>query len=153
MSNSLSGEKFQSPWYRGRGVIYFLAAGSPPLAVKIGVTKRDGVVRRLRSTQTYNHEIIELLGIIEFSEGERPLLSAERSEQALHRRFAALQRIEHGWVGHEWFTASDELLQYISTHSRPPEELDLPRRVARPKGLTEKSSNQPAAAVGTARRR
>lgn len=127
---SLAKNKYSSPWYSGAGVIYFIAAGSPPVAIKIGVAKRDGVVRRLRGIQSSNHELIELLGILPFEEGDKPLLQAERREQELHKQFAHLQRIVDGNVGHEWFTAAPELLSFIKTTAVLPEKFCFPRCVS-----------------------
>lgn len=123
-------EKYSSKWYSDSGVIYFVAAGSPPVAIKIGVAKRDGIVRRLRGIQSSNHELIELLGVVLFDKGDKPMLQAEREEQELHKRFFHLQRIVDGNVGHEWFTAVPELLSFIATVAVPPEQYGFPRYVS-----------------------
>jgi hypothetical protein len=143
---TVSVEKFQSPWYRERGVIYFLAVGRPAVAVKIGVSKAAGVLSRMRKTQTHNHGLVELLGVIPFDQGEKPLRQAEIAERELHRRFAEVQIFQDGLVGHEWFAASPELLAYISSHSTAPEVLGLPRTVARPRVA------EPACCTGRASR-
>ncbi len=83
--------------------------------------------RRLKAIQSANHEPVELLGVIRFDSGEKPLLQAERTERELHKRFASSQRLIDLSVGYEWFTTSQELLDYIATHAAPPEDLGLPR--------------------------
>ncbi len=131
-SASESSDKFSSAYYSGAGILYFLAAGQPkPVAVKIGVTKRDGMLRRLRGIQSANHEPISLLGVILFTDGEKPLLAAERKERELHRRFSHLQRMVDWNVGYEWFDATSELLAFVDEVATPPEALGLPRSVAK----------------------
>ena len=110
----LAESKFESEWYSKPGVVYFIAAGSPPVAIKIGVTQRAKLPQRLRQIQSSNHEPISLLGIIIFDGEAKPLLHAERRERDLHRQFAKYQRIADGKVGHEWFSAGPELLAYIA---------------------------------------
>jgi hypothetical protein len=74
----------QAAWWRCPGILYFFAAGNPPAAIKIGVaalTKNcamvDAVKRRFREIQTSNHETVELLGVIAFTEGIYPTRDAE----------------------------------------------------------------------------
>lgn len=129
-NQTLQKEKYSSKWYSDSGIIYFVAAGSPPVAIKIGVTKPDGIVRRLRGIQSSNHELIELLGVILFDKGDKPMLQAERKEQELHKQFSHLQRIVDGNVGHEWFTTVPELLSFVATTAVPPEQLGFPRSVS-----------------------
>ena len=62
-------------WWRCPGTIYFLGAGRPPNAIKIGVTTRNTLRSRVEKTQTHNHEPIELLGVISFDTGEFPTSS------------------------------------------------------------------------------
>jgi hypothetical protein len=79
-------EKFSSPWYSKPGLLYFIAAGRPPVAIKIGVTQATTMKTRLKAIQSANHEPVELLGVIRFDSGEKPLLQAEgaaRATQAL----------------------------------------------------------------------
>ena len=120
-------------FYSRQGVVYFIGAGKldkldkPPIAIKIGLTQASTVERRLRSLQCSNHEPLELLGLI----GPKLMLEAEREEQALHIRFAHLQRIVNGNVGHEWFTAAPDLLGYITQYAVPPEKIGYRRSVAR----------------------
>ena len=120
----------QLKWWRAPGVIYFLAAGSPAVAIKIGVTTRATLLERMKKTQTHNHELIELLGIIRFSDGEFPTREAEDQERILHARFAHLCRFKPHTRGAEWFTTSPELLEMIAESSIPPETLGFPRFVS-----------------------
>ncbi|MDE2134256.1 MAG: GIY-YIG nuclease family protein [Alphaproteobacteria bacterium] len=122
--------KYASPWYAKAGVVYFIGAGRPLIAVKIGVTQKDKVKQRLRAIQCDNHEPVELLGILSFDDGDKPLLQAERRERSLHTQFAAYQRIADGYVGHEWFSAAPELVAFIAEHTTAPEQLGYPRSVA-----------------------
>jgi hypothetical protein len=123
-------EKFSSLWYAKAGLLYFVAAGRPPVAIKIGVTQATTMKTRLKAIQSANHEPVELLGVIRFDYGEKPLLQAERAERELHTRFADSQRLVDWSVGYEWFTTSQELLDYITAHATPPEQLGLPRSLA-----------------------
>lgn len=123
--------KYSDPWYSEPGILYFLAAGTPAIAIKIGVAKRTAFAKRFKHIQTSNHEPIELLGVIAFDEGDKPMVKAEAKERQLHRQFAHLQRLVDGTVGYEWFTASPDLLEFIKTSSLPPEQLGLPRRIAK----------------------
>jgi hypothetical protein len=122
--------KHESAWYAKPGAVYFIGAGHPPIAVKIGVTQKAKVKQRLRAIQCDNHEPVELLGVHIFESGDKPLLQAECKEQELHKKFAAYQRIIDGHVGHEWFTAASELLKYIDEHTTSPEQLGYPRSLA-----------------------
>jgi hypothetical protein len=124
----------QDKWERSQAVVYFIAAGQPPVAIKIGITGRaeKSVRHRLRAIQSSNHMFIELLGAIPFEQGKRPMLAAQTHEGELHRQFARLQRFERTWVGSEWFTCDDELLYFIRDHATAPEQLGLPRTIGRP---------------------
>lgn len=93
---------------------------------------REAVTRRFRQIQTSNHETVELLGIIAFTEGQYPTRLAEVRERELHIQFANLQRFKAGTRASEWFTASRELLSYIREVSTPPEKLKLPRFIGLP---------------------
>jgi len=132
-------EKYSDPWYAKPGMVYFIGAGNPPVAVKIGVTHRSGIRSRLRGLQSSNHEPIKLMGVILFEEGQRPMRAAEEREQELHRQFAYLQRFERGWVGSEWFTCSDELLSFIEHNSVPPEQLGIIATVCKPNVVVRSS--------------
>lgn len=123
--------RFTDPWYGKAGFIYFVGAGAPPVAIKIGVTQQSTMKRRLKNIQSANHEHIELLGVIAFSEGDKPLLDAEAAERALHQKFKAYQRFINSSVGSEWFTSSSEIVEYISANCVEPETLGLPRSVAK----------------------
>ena len=123
-------EKFSLPWYSRQGLLYFIGAGRPPVAIKIGVTQATKMQERLKQIQSANHEPIELLGVIRFDSGEKPLLQAERAERELHKRFASTQRLVDWTVCYEWFITSRELLGYIAANATPPEQLGLPRSLA-----------------------
>jgi hypothetical protein len=120
-------------WPRRPGVVYFFAAGDPPRAIKIGMTtvegKRDlkkSIGFRHRQIQSANPDVIRLLGIICFNAGEFPALDAQRREQELHVRFKKLQRFKDNTPGHEWFTATKELQDYIDLNCEPlPKELEI----------------------------
>lgn len=118
-------------WPSKPGAVYFIGAGRPTIAIKIGVTQRDKVGRRLREIQCNNHEPVEVLGLILFEEGNTPLLEAEKREHLLHGLFARHQQIVDGNVGHEWFTAASEILDYIAEHAIAPEQVGSPRSVAK----------------------
>jgi len=60
----------------------------------------------------------ELLGAIPLEQGERPMLAVQPRQGELHRHFAHLQRFEREWVGSEWFTCAEELLDFISAKRR-----------------------------------
>lgn len=124
-------EKYSSPWYAKPGYLYFIAAGNPPIAIKIGVSQQTTIRSRLKNIQSANHEPVALLGVIKFEAVDKPLLQAERAERELHLKFAESQRLVDWSVGYEWFTSSKELLAYISEHTTPPEALGLPRTLAR----------------------
>ncbi|MCB1130613.1 MAG: GIY-YIG nuclease family protein [Verrucomicrobiae bacterium] len=127
-----SSNETQLKWWRSPGVIYFLAAGNPPSAIKIGVTTRATLLDRMRKTQTHNHEPIELLGVIRFDEGEFPTRDAEDQERLLHLRFAHLLRFKPGTRGSEWFSISAELLDWIGSTAITPEVLGVQRFVCTP---------------------
>ena len=117
----------QLEWWAKEAVVYFIGAGRPLIAVKIGVSAWATMARRLRSLQSSNHEPLELLGVIAFREGQYPMQAAERREWELHEKFIALQRAAPDQCGHEWFTASAELLAFINANSRRPEVHKFPR--------------------------
>jgi hypothetical protein len=131
-SPSPKAAKFSHSWYSRPGYVYFIAAGSPPIAIKIGVTQQTSMHKRLKAIQSSNHEVIELLGVISFHSGDKPLLDCVHAERALHQRFSASQRLADWTVGYEWFTATPEMLAYIVNNSLPPEQLGLPRTIASP---------------------
>jgi hypothetical protein len=129
----------QAAWWSCPGLLYFFAAGGPPNAIKIGIsaltkqcTMRDAVKRRFSQIQSSNHDTVELLGVITFTEGQYPTRQAEVRERELHIQFAHLQRFKPGTRASEWFTASQELLSFIAANSTPPEILNLPRFISSP---------------------
>lgn len=86
----------QAEWWKCPGVLYFFGVGHVPIAVKIGVTAvtknhdlARAVLRRFREIQTSNHETVELLGLIRFTDGEYPMRSAEVLERELHNGIAS----------------------------------------------------------------
>ncbi len=125
---------------RRPGVVYFFAAGDPARAIKIGMTtiepKRDlkkSIGFRHRQIQSANPDIIRLLGIIRFDAGEFPARDAYRREQELHVRFKKQQRFNDNTPGHEWFTPTKELEDYIRENCEPlPEELKIPTVIGSP---------------------
>jgi len=127
-ARSESGER----WERSPGYIYFIAAGSPPLAVKIGVSTQRDITRRLSTHQGSNHEPLTILRLIPVEGFERPMVEAERQERELHARFSSLCRFAPGWAGSEWFTATADLLDFVSSQGVDPEDRGVPRTIARP---------------------
>ena len=125
-------------WWKCPGIVYFFAAGNPPIAIKIGVaaiTKGDlkqAVVRRFRQLQSSNHETLELLGLIRFSEGQYPTRLAEVRERELHTKFVSFLRFKQHYIGAEWFAPAPQLLDYIQNNTELPEALSLPRIIAQP---------------------
>jgi hypothetical protein len=119
-------------WERSAGFVYFIAAGDPPIALKIGISTERDIKRRFSTIQSSNHEPLTLLGVIRFDQGQRPMLEAEQHEKTLHQRFEHLQRMRNGWTGCEWFTAAPELLAFVAQNAAPPDEHDLPSSVAKP---------------------
>ncbi len=122
----------QDAWERSPGYVYFMAAGNPCVAIKIGITKQATLRQRLGSLQGSNHEPLTLLGVIPFAEGKHPMKDAQRKERELHGLFAHLQRFEKGWVGSEWFTPAPDLRSFIAEHAEAPETLGLVESIARP---------------------
>ncbi len=121
-------------WWKNPGVIYFIAAGEPPVAIKIGIaaitSTRDltaTIVRRLSQIQSSNHERIRLLGVIHFTHGPHPTRDAEAKERELHTEFEHSCRFAPYTRGAEWFNPSPELLARIEQIATKPEALQLPR--------------------------
>lgn len=121
----------QDRWERSPGFVYFIAAGAPPVAVKIGISTERDLKRRFSTIQSSNHEPLTLFGLIPFRDGERPMLAAERAERSLHQRFAHLQRFRNGWTGCEWFTATPELLEFVAKEAARPDSHGLPESLAK----------------------
>jgi len=121
-------------WWSWPGVVYFIAAGEPPIAIKIGMAAQSGksdlrttIVRRLAQIQSSNHELIQLIGVIHFTRGEYPTRDAEARERELHIEFQDLQRFKSYRRGAEWFTCSLALLARIREIGDEPEKHGLPR--------------------------
>lgn len=117
----------QLAWWAREAVVYFIAAGAPAVAIKIGVTGLRSVRSRLGALQSANHEPIELLGVLAFRDLPLPMKRAEDLERELHERFRRLQRAPEGTRGYEWFTAAPELIEFIAQRTVRPESLGLPR--------------------------
>jgi hypothetical protein len=117
----------QLSWWAKDAVVYFISAGKPAIAVKIGVTTWAAVTRRLSALQSANHEPLELLGVIPFRNMAQPMKAAEDRERALHRQFRHLQRTKEGNRGYEWFTAKEELLQFIRLEASHPDQFGFKR--------------------------
>jgi hypothetical protein len=123
-------------WWKNPAVIYFIAAGERPEAIKIGIAAITGnrdlratIVRRLSQIQSSNHERIRLLGVIQFTHdtyGEYPTRCAEAKERELHNEFELLCRFPAYTRGAEWFDPSPELLARIEQIATKPEALHLP---------------------------
>lgn len=124
-------------WWNCPGIVYFLGVGCPTSAVKIGMlaiteklTLQTAVARRVGHMQTSNHEPIEVLGIIQFSECDLPTRAAEAKERELHLKYAHLARFKSGTKGAEWFNCSAALLDEICAIASSPESLGIPRSYA-----------------------
>jgi hypothetical protein len=100
--------RFVAFWERQPGFVYFIAAGDPPAAIKIGISTAATMKKRIRAHQSSNHEPLKVLGVIGFFEGERPMADANRLELELHAQFSRARRFTSG-PGNEWFTPSNEL--------------------------------------------
>jgi hypothetical protein len=129
----------QAAWWASPGVVYFFGAGNPPKAIKIGVAAlssganlEKAIQRRFKQIQTSNHETVELLGVVQFTEGKYPTREAEVLERELHIQFAATQRFQPHTSGAEWFTPTPSLLAYIEEHAQSPEGLGLEKFVSHP---------------------
>ncbi len=126
----------QKAWWSCPGLVYFFGAGEPLVAIKIGVaaitrsgTVRQAILRRLRQIQSSNHELVRVLGLIYLTEGQFPTRSAEVIERDLHIRFSHLQRFKAHYCGAEWFSAGQDLLEYIRENAQPPGKFDVPLSV------------------------
>ncbi|MGA2446306.1 MAG: GIY-YIG nuclease family protein [Opitutaceae bacterium] len=120
----------QLDWWARDAVVYFIGAGQPLVAVKIGVSTWSTVARRLAALQSSNHEPLELLGVIPYRGIPLPMKEAETRERSLHLQFARWQRTREGKRGYEWFTAVPELLAFIAAETQPPATFGF-RRAAR----------------------
>ena len=117
-------------WELQPGFVYFIAAGDPPSAIKIGVSTATTMKGRLKAHQSSNHEPLYVLGLIEFLQEDKPMAEANRLELELHGRFSAARRFLSG-PGNEWFTPNQDLYEYIQQYSTPPEEFGLSRCIAK----------------------
>jgi hypothetical protein len=118
-------------------MVYFLGVGDPAVAVKIGMLSQAGakslgeaLARRLAAIQSGNHEHVQVLAVIPFSEGEYPTRDAETMERELHLQFESHGRFHRGTRGAEWFDADPDLLSHVLRIARPPEVLGLPRSIS-----------------------
>lgn len=110
---------FMDTWFSKPGYLYFIGAGEPLKAIKIGVTVATGFKARLRSHQSSNHEPLRVLGIIDFTSPEKGMREAEKPERSLHQKFAEHQRFQNHWVGYEWFNPHPEILEFIQKNAFP----------------------------------
>jgi hypothetical protein len=78
----------QDKWERSPGYVYFIAAGDPPLAIKIGITIQSGLKQRLRAHQSSNHEPLRILKLIPFDSQNRPMVAAQELESELHTKYS-----------------------------------------------------------------
>ena len=129
-----SDSPLQMVWWSSQAMVYFIGADSPPVAIKIGVTKWSRAKNRIGECQTGNHEPLELLGVIPFLDGDLPLRQAEVLERKLHEDFRAFQRFPEGSRGHEWFHARPELLAHIQANTQSPEKFGFARNVSKMTG-------------------
>ena len=123
-SDPLLAEKFNgSLWFLQPGVVYFISAGSDCegcKSIKIGVTLREGLLRRLRGIQSSNHTRIRLLRVIECA----TMREAELKERELHKRFAEEAKSAKGTVGAEWFKATGRVMKTIEEEGVLPDQLN-----------------------------
>ena len=116
-------EKFDgSLWFSQPGMVYFITAGidcEKCKSVKIGVTLREGLLKRLRSIQSSNHTRVRLLRVIEFAS----MREAELKEIELHKRFTDEARLPRGIVGAEWFRATARMMKTIEEEGILPAQM------------------------------
>lgn len=112
-------------WEKQPGFIYFIGAGDPSVAVKIGISTQATMRKRLRQLQSSNHEPLTILGVIAYLEGVSPMAQANAMERKLHDKFQSERRFTSG-PGNEWFNATRGLLAFVAAETKPPEE--SPRR-------------------------
>ena len=117
-------------WELQPGLVYFIAAGDPPTAIKIGISTAGTMRKRLKQHQSSNHEPLYLLGLVYFEDVERPMAEANHLENELHDRFSSQRRFSTG-PGNEWFSPSEELLAYIRENAKAPAEFGLVESVAK----------------------
>lgn len=105
-------------WENSSGYVYFIAAGEPAIAIKIGISTVNDFKRRFSTIQGGNHEQLFLLGVMPCAN----MSEAMKREQRLHGKYADLQLAEKGWVGSAWFRPSEELLASIASETVKPED-------------------------------
>jgi hypothetical protein len=116
-------------WERQDGFVYFIGAGDPPEAIKIGIAIRESMLKRLKALQTSNHQPLHILGLVYFANEERPMASANALEKALHEKYESSRRLVNG-PGNEWFSVSVDLLAEIENVATDPTAYDVPRTIA-----------------------
>lgn len=102
-------------------MIYFVQAGPPSGAIKIGYTSTS-VKKRLGALQTSHPEKLTLLGAI---------TGGKLNEKALHKRFEASR------MSGEWFHPSEDLLELI--WALPPFDEGLALSLERPVKAPERA--------------
>ena len=117
-------------WELQPGYVYFIAAGDPPTAIKIGISTAGAMRKRLQQHQSSNHEPLYLLGLVYFEGMEKPMVEANKLENELHDRFSGQRRFSTG-PGNEWFSPNEELLAYIEENAKPPADFGLVESVAK----------------------
>ena len=118
-------------WQLQAGFVYFIGAGDPLVAIKVGVSTATTMMGRLRRHQSSNHEVLRILGLIHFEGMEKPMEEANHLEIQLHARFENLRRFSSG-PGTEWLTPSKDLLGLIAERAVSPEKFGLKETVANP---------------------
>ena len=118
-------------WERKAGYVYFIAAGDPPEAIKIGISTVDDIKRRLSTIQSSNHVPLRIIGLVRFEGVVRPMLAAQQRERELHELFRQAQRMRNGWTGCEWFNPTPELLALISDEAQPPSRFGVEATAAK----------------------
>ena len=124
-----SDARYLAFWERQPGFVYFISAGNPAVAVKIGISTAETMRKRLKSHQSSNHEPLYILGLISFSNEEKPMAAANALERQLHEQFSSARRFVLG-PGNEWFNPTADILEYINQHSSAPDIYGLARTIA-----------------------
>ena len=107
---------FTNIWYRTQGVVYFIGAGTPPEAIKIGCATRKQLITRLRAVHGMNHRDPVLLGVLAFDS----MRDAEAMETQLHVQFAKAQLRKPRTAGAEWFRPDSDLIGFICENTTLP---------------------------------
>ena len=111
-------------WVKQPGYVYFIGAGKPLVAIKIGIATAGTLKKRLKAIQSSNHEEIWIMGLIPFMDGETPMADANKKEIELHERFKDCRRFQEGSVGGEWFSAQESIVSYVENHCKSAEALN-----------------------------